>query len=121
MAKTILVVDDSDTIREAVQAILNEAGYATKSADHGVSALQVLAQGKVDLIITDLNMAVMGGMELIQKVRADGINKYTPILMLTTEANQDKKMEGKAAGATGWIVKPFKPDVLLATVAKVLR
>ncbi|MBF0296893.1 MAG: response regulator [Magnetococcales bacterium] len=121
MSKTILVVDDSETIREAVQFTLAQAGYTITTADNGANALTLLEQGKVDLIISDLNMPVMGGMELIQKVRAGTVNKYTPILMLTTESNQDKKMEGKSAGATGWIVKPFKPEILLATVAKVLR
>ncbi|MBF0285215.1 MAG: response regulator [Magnetococcales bacterium] len=122
MAKKILVVDDSETIRQAVSFTLKNAGYDTSEAPNGLVALKEADSGKVDLVITDLNMNFMDGLELIRKLRGGaGPNKFTPILMLTTESAMEKKEEGKAAGATGWIVKPFIPEKLLAVVEKVLR
>jgi two-component system chemotaxis response regulator CheY len=98
---------------------LREAGYDVVEAEDGGKALAVLAGTKVDCIITDLNMPVMDGLELIRKLRAGGANRVTPILMLTTESDVTKKNAGREAGATGWLVKPFNPDKLIQTVAKV--
>lgn len=121
MSKKILVVDDSATIRESVSFIMTKAGFETLQAVDGIAALKKTAE-KVDVIITDLNMPNMDGLTFIRQVRnSDGPNKYTPILMLTTEGDPAKKQEGKAAGATGWIVKPFNPDQLQAVVDKVMK
>jgi two-component system chemotaxis response regulator CheY len=119
--KTILAVDDSQTIREMVTFTLQDAGYEALAAVDGVDALQKIAGQHMDMIITDLNMPNMNGIELIRKVRSLADYKFVPILMLTTEALPEKKQEGKAAGATGWIVKPFNPPQLLAVVQKVMR
>ncbi len=101
MTKTLLAVDDSKTMREMVAFTLKEAGYNVLQAEDGKDALNVLSTNKVDGIITDLNMPNMNGFELIRAVRATGENKFVPILMLTTEGDDAKKQEGKAAGATG--------------------
>jgi two-component system chemotaxis response regulator CheY len=119
--KNILAVDDSQTIREMVTFTLQDAGYEALAAVDGVDALQKIAGRHMDMIITDLNMPNMNGIELIRKVRSLADYKFVPILMLTTESLPEKKQEGKAAGATGWIVKPFNPPQLLAVVQKVMR
>lgn len=119
MAKTLLAVDDSKTMREMVAFTLQEAGYNVLQAEDGKDALNVLSTNKVDGIITDLNMPNMNGFDLIRAVRANGDNKFVPILMLTTEGDDSKKQEGKSAGATGWIVKPFNPEKLIDVVKKV--
>ncbi len=119
MAKKVLTVDDSKTMREMVSFTLKSAGYEVVEAEDGQQALAVLKGNKVDVIITDLNMPNMNGIELIRALRADPAYKTTPILMLTTEGDGTKKEEGKIAGATGWIVKPFQPDKLVAIVNKV--
>lgn len=119
MSKTILAVDDSKTMRDMVSFTLKEAGYNTLVAEDGKSALDVLNANSVDAIITDLNMPGMNGFELIRNVRANAKYKFTPILMLTTEGDDSKKQEGKAAGATGWVVKPFNPQKLIEVVKKV--
>lgn len=120
MSKTILTVDDSTSIRQMVGFTLKQAGYTVLEADDGVKGLEVAKGNKVDLIITDLNMPNMNGMDLIRSLRQEMTYKFTPILMLTTESDDSKKMEGKQAGATGWIVKPFNPEQLLKVVSKVL-
>jgi two-component system chemotaxis response regulator CheY len=120
MSKTIMTVDDSASIRQMVSLTLKEAGYAVIEARDGKDAMARLS-GAVDMILTDLNMPGMGGIELIRAVRAMPQYKFTPIVMLTTESQASAKEEGKAAGATGWIVKPFKPDQLLAVARKLLR
>lgn len=119
MAKKILTVDDSRTMREMVTFTLKGAGYDVLEAEDGQAALKVIDGAKVDAVITDLNMPVMNGFELIRSLRANPLYKFTPILMLTTEGDAEKKEEGKAAGATGWIVKPFNPEKLLEVVKKV--
>ncbi len=119
MTKTLLAVDDSKTMREMVAFTLKEAGYNVLQAEDGKHALSVLSENKVDAIITDLNMPNMNGFDLIRAVRAAGEHKFVPILMLTTEGDDAKKQEGKAAGATGWIVKPFNPQKLIDVVKKV--
>ncbi len=119
MSKRVLTVDDSRTMREMVNFTLKSGGYDTIEAGNGKEALSTLIEAQeVDLIITDLNMPVMDGFELIQQLRG-GHYKTTPILVLTTESELQKKEQGKAYGATGWIVKPFNPDNLLQAVKKV--
>lgn len=120
MAKSVLVVDDSASIRQLVAFTLKEAGFDVVEGSNGQEALDQLEKSKVDLIITDLNMPVMDGITFIRNVRARPANKYTPVLLLTTESQAEKKQEGKAAGATGWLVKPFHPGKLMDTIAKVL-
>ena len=107
-------------MRQMVGFTLRQGGFEVVEAENGQDALNKLAGMKVDLIITDLNMPVMDGITLIQNVRKQPAMKNKPILMLTTEGLAAKKEQGKAAGATGWIVKPFDPDKLLQTLAKVL-
>ncbi len=119
MAKTILTVDDSATVRQMVKFTLSDAGYVVIEAVDGKDALAKLA-GPVNLVITDLNMPNLDGIGLIRSVRANPAWKGIPIIMLTTESHQARKQEGKAAGATGWIVKPFTTQQLLAVVKKVL-
>jgi two-component system, chemotaxis family, chemotaxis protein CheY len=121
VTKTALVVDDSQSLRQLVVYTLRQAGFVVVEGGHGQEALDRLNGRKVDLVVTDLNMPVMDGITLIKQIRAQATNKYTPILMLTTESQDAKKQEGKAAGATGWIVKPFDPDQLLGVVQKVVR
>lgn len=119
MAKVILTVDDSSSIRQLVRFTLSGAGYEVIQAVDGQDALAKL-NVPVHLIVTDLNMPNLDGIELIRQVRTRPAYKGIPILMLTTESQDSKKQAGKAAGATGWIVKPFSPDQLLAVIKKVL-
>ena len=118
--RKVLIVDDAVSMRQMVGFTLKQGGYEVVEAEHGLDALNKLQKMTVDLIITDLNMPVMDGIALIQNVRKMPSMKSKPILMLTTEGLAAKKEQGKAAGATGWIVKPFDPDKLLQTLAKVL-
>jgi two-component system chemotaxis response regulator CheY len=120
MNKTILTVDDSASIRQMVSFTLKDAGYEVLEAVDGRDALAKLSGGTAQMVLTDLNMPNMDGIELIRNLRANPSFKFMPIIMLTTESQAEKKQEGKAAGATGWIVKPFKPEQLLAVVKKVL-
>ncbi len=122
MEKTILIVDDSESIREVVQATLENAGYKVLAGVDGVDAMKHLQDGsEINLVITDLNMPNKDGIELIKDIRATDSYKFVPILLLTTESQAEKKQQAKAAGATGWIVKPFVQEKLIATVQKVLR
>jgi len=116
----ILAVDDSASMRQMVSFTLKGAGHTVVEAVDGVDALAKAKGGKFDLVISDVNMPNMDGITLIRELRALPNFKFTPMLMLTTESTAEKKQEGKAAGATGWIVKPFNPDQLLATANKVL-
>lgn len=116
----ILAVDDSASMRQMVSFTLQGAGYEVVEACDGQDALTKAQQGQVDLVLSDVNMPIMDGISLIKNLRSLPNYKFTPILMLTTESAADKKTEGKAAGATGWIVKPFNPDQLLNTIKKVL-
>ncbi|MFP4070879.1 MAG: response regulator [Desulfovibrionales bacterium] len=120
MSKTILTVDDSASVRQMVSFTLKNAGYDVIEAKDGADACSKLSSSP-NMIITDLNMPNMNGIELIKRVRAEAGLKFIPIIMLTTESQDQKKQEGKSAGATGWIVKPFKPEQLLAVVKKVLK
>ena len=120
--KTIFLVDDSATILLSISSILTKAGYATEKAASAEEALRKLQSGiKIDLMITDLNMPGMNGIDLIKEVRKLPAYKFVPILFLTTESQQSKKMEAKAAGASGWIVKPATADELLNTIKLVVR
>lgn len=119
MTKKILTVDDSKTMRDMVSYTLKSAGYEVIEAEDGRAALQAFGAGSVDAVITDLNMPNMNGFELIASLRNDPHYKFVPILMLTTEGDEAKKQQGKNAGATGWIVKPFHPERLLQVVEKV--
>jgi len=115
----ILAVDDSASMRQMVVFTLQSAGYEVVEASDGQKALDIAKGTSFDLVLSDVNMPVMDGIELVKELRQIDAYKYTPILMLTTETAGDKKMAGKNAGATGWVVKPFNPDKLLATIKKV--
>jgi two-component system, chemotaxis family, chemotaxis protein CheY len=119
MAK-ILVVDDSITMRQMVSFTLQKAGHAVFEADSGISALKLADKERFDLIITDINMPSMDGLELIKELRMRQATKLKPILVLTTEMDAEKKAAGRAAGASGWIVKPFDPAALLDVLPRVL-
>lgn len=121
MGKMIMTVDDSASVRQMVAFTLKQNGYDVVEAVDGKDALGKLSSGtKVDMVITDLNMPNLDGIGLIKGVRGLPAYRFTPIIMLTTESQDTKKAEGKSAGATGWIVKPFKPEQLVAVVKKVL-
>lgn len=123
MAKLALIVDDSTSMRQMVGFTLRNAGFQVVEGGNGQEALDKIAAvpgGKVDIIITDLNMPVMDGLTFIRQARMKAALRFTPILMLTTESQESRKAEGKAAGATGWIVKPFHPEQLLKVIEKVL-
>ena len=120
MTKTILAVDDSGSLRQMLSFSLKAAGYGVIEAVDGQDGLAKAKQQKVDLVLTDQNMPGMDGLSLIKALRGMANYKSVPILMLTTESGDDIKAMGKAAGATGWLVKPFDPEQLLATVRKVL-
>ena len=119
MAATILTVDDSKSIRQMVTFTLQQEGYGVVEAEDGRDALSKLTP-QVKLVLSDLNMPNLDGIGLIKEIRANPAYKFLPVIMLTTESQDGKKQEGKAAGATGWIVKPFNPEQLLAVVKKVL-
>lgn len=122
MGKTALIVDDSATMRQMVSFTLTNAGFTVIEAADGKEAVKKIvgSRKKMDIVVTDLNMPEMDGIALIKELRKLSAFKFTPILMLTTESAAEKKQAGKEAGATGWIVKPFNPEVLLKTIAKVL-
>jgi two-component system chemotaxis response regulator CheY len=121
MAKTILIVDDSASIREVVKFTLENAGFDVLVGVDGQDAQKFLDGRQIHLLITDLHMPNKNGIELIKDVREMDDYKRIPILFLTTESQKEKKMEAKAAGATGWLIKPFVPQKLLAAINKVLR
>ncbi|MEO5373539.1 MAG: response regulator [Alphaproteobacteria bacterium] len=120
MAKRILSVDDSTSMRQVVSSTLQAAGYEAMTAVDGEDALAKLEESPVDLVITDLNMPKLDGIGLIKRLRTMPAHKFVPIVILTTASEEKMKQEGRAAGATGWIVKPFKPEQLLAVVRKIL-
>ena len=121
MGKTALVVDDSPTMQQMVALTLTNAGFQVVEAEHGKDAIAKVAGGpKMDIVVTDLNMPEMDGIALIRELRKMASFKFTPILVLTTESTADKKQAGKEAGATGWMVKPFNPELMLKVIAKVL-
>lgn len=121
MAHKVLIIDDSESIRQAVSITLEMADYEVIIAKDGLEAKEFLNGDKIDLIITDLNMPNMDGIEIIKLVRSIYAYKFTPLLLLTTESQTERKIEAKAAGATGWIVKPFYPEKLIETIKKIIR
>lgn len=121
MEKHILIVDDSESIREVVIFTLENAGYMVSSAIDGQDALKHLNGQHLDMILTDLHMPNMDGIGLIREVRKLDKYKYIPILYLTTESQQSIKNEARQAGATGWIVKPFMPEKLIAAIGKIIK
>jgi two-component system chemotaxis response regulator CheY len=116
-----MTVDDSASLRQMIGVVLRGGGYDVVEAVDGMDALSKLAGQDVNLVLTDVNMPRMDGLEFTRQLRAMAQYKFIPIVLLTTESHADKKSEGKAAGATAWIVKPFDPDQLLAVVKKVMR
>lgn len=126
MSKNVLIVDDSATLRASVKFTLSEAGYSVQEAVNGKDGLQKLQElqtkgDQVSLIISDINMPEMDGISFIREVKRNLSFKFIPILILTTESQESKKMEGKAAGAAGWLVKPFSNDQLIDVVKKFVR
>lgn len=119
MAKRIMTIDDSKTIRDMLMLTLSDAGFDVVQAVDGQDGLDVLGDDRVDVIITDINMPRMDGYEVIRQLRKNPVHKSTPILVLTTECDVDKRNLARDAGATGWMVKPFDPERLIATVRKV--
>jgi two-component system, chemotaxis family, chemotaxis protein CheY len=120
MAKTILVVDDSSSLRQVVSIALKGASYDTIEACNGKDALGKIGGRKVHLIISDVNMPVMDGISFVKEVKKLPEHRFTPVIMLTTESQEAKKLEGQAAGAKAWVVKPFLPAQMLAAVSKLV-
>jgi two-component system chemotaxis response regulator CheY len=120
MAKTIMIIDDSVSLRQVVGIALTSAGYEVIEACDGKDALDKLNGSKIHLMICDVNMPNMDGISFLKALREQPSYKFTPVIMLTTEAGEDKKREGQAAGARAWVVKPFKPEQLLLAVAKLI-
>ena len=120
MGKLIMTADDSASVRQMVTFTLKQSGYEVIEAIDGQDALAKLSTKKVDMLLTDLNMPKLDGIGLIKGVRTSSLNKFIPIVMLTTESQDSKKAEGKSVGATGWIIKPFKPEQLISVVKKLL-
>ncbi len=120
MTASILTVDDSSSLRMAIRIALNGAGYDVSEAVDGLDGLNKAKAAKFDMIIADLNMPNMNGLEMIREIRKLPIQLGTPIIFLTTESDEAMKQEARAAGATGWLVKPFGPEQLLRIAAKVL-
>lgn len=121
MKRKVMAVDDSSAIRQMVRATLETAGYEVVEASDGTEALEYARTHQVDLVITDVNMPCMDGITLVRQLRCLSSYRLTPLLLLTTESRPERKIEGKKAGATGWIVKPFNPDQLIATIGRVLQ
>jgi two-component system, chemotaxis family, chemotaxis protein CheY len=121
MPKKFLIVDDSASMRQLVTFTLKDAGHDVIAAEHGKDAIAKLGNAPIDMVVTDLNMPEMDGIELIKQLRGMSNYKFTPIVMLTTESQEDKKTAGKSAGASGWIVKPFKPEQLMDVIKKFVK
>ncbi len=120
MAKRILVVDDSSSVRTVARMALREHGYDVVEASNGQEGLQMLEGERVHLVISDVNMPTMDGITFLKEIKRHPNYKFTPVIMLTTEAGEDKKQEGRAAGAKAWITKPFQPQLLVDAVAKLV-
>jgi two-component system chemotaxis response regulator CheY len=120
MSKTIMTVDDSASVRMMVAFTLREAGYDVIEAVNGIDALEKLENQEINLIVADVNMPEMDGITMVKKIRSHSSHKFIPVIMLTTESHESIRKRGKEAGATGWIVKPFKPEQLLGVTRKVL-
>ncbi len=119
--KTIMTVDDSASLRQMVSVVLRGGGYQVVESVDGMDALTKVQGQELHLVLTDINMPKMDGLEFTRRLRAMPQYKFVPIVLLTTESTAEKKQQGKAAGATAWIVKPFNPDQLLAVVKKVMH
>ncbi|MFI5910603.1 response regulator [Dactylosporangium sp. CA-139114] len=120
MSKTVLIVDDSASVRQVVTIALKGAGYEVIDAVDGQDALRKLAGKRVHLIISDVNMPNMDGITLVGEVRKQPDHRFTPIIMLTTESQEEKKRQAQAAGAKAWVTKPFQPAQMLAAVSKLI-
>jgi two-component system, chemotaxis family, chemotaxis protein CheY len=120
MTQVILTTDDSASVRQMVSFTLKDAGYSVLEASDGLEALDKIQGSRINMLITDLNMPKLDGIELIRQIRSKPQLKFIPIIMLTTESQDIRKQEGKAAGATGWIIKPFKPVQLVNVVKRIL-
>ena len=120
MAKTIMIVDDSPSLRQVVSIALKGAGYDVIDAFDGKDAISKLDGRKINLIISDVNMPVMSGIDMVKEIKQMAQYKFTPIIMLTTESEDSKKQAGKEAGVKAWVVKPFKPDQMLDAVSKLI-
>jgi two-component system chemotaxis response regulator CheY len=120
MTKTVMIIDDSASIRLVVSIALKKAGYDVLEAEDGQDALNKLTGQKIHLIVCDVNMPNMDGISFLKAVKQNQSYKFTPIIMLTTESQEEKKQEGRAAGAKAWVVKPFKPDRMLAAIEKLI-
>lgn len=120
MSKVIMVIDDSATLRQVVSVTLKKSGYEVLEAQDGKDALEKLTGQKIHLIVCDVHMPNMDGISFLKNLRERPEYKFTPVIMLTTESQEKKKMEGKAAGAKAWIVKPFKPEQILSAVEKLI-
>jgi len=121
MSKTVMVIDDSPTLRQVVSVTLVKAGYNVLEAVDGVDALKKLENSEVNLIICDVNMPNMDGISFVKEVKSSQKHRFLPIIMLTTESQNERIQAGKEAGAKAWIVKPFKPDRILSAVEKLIR
>lgn len=115
-----MIIDDSATLRQVISVTLRKAGYETMEASDGALALAQLTGQKIHLIICDVNMPNMDGISFLKELKQQSSYKFTPVIMLTTESQEARKMEGKAAGARAWIVKPFKPEQMLSAVQKLI-
>ena len=120
MAKTIMIVDDSTSLRQVVGITLKRAGFDVIEASDGLQALDQLDGRKINLIISDVNMPNMDGISFVKALKAMPAYRFTPVIMLTTESAEGKKAEGQAAGAKAWVVKPFRPEVMLNAVQKLV-
>lgn len=120
MSKTILIVDDSASLRQVVNMTLKSAGYSVIEACDGKDALNKLTGQRIHLVITDVNMPNMDGITLVRELKKQANYKFTPVIMLTTEAQEAKKQEGQQAGAKAWVVKPFQPAQMLSAVSKLI-
>lgn len=120
MPKTVMVVDDAESMRGLVSITLNNAGYSTVEAESGMDALEKLSVQPVNMIISDVNMPGMNGIELVKQLKSNPSHKFIPVVMLTTHKTDDMKRQGQAAGAKAWIVKPFKPETILKVVQKII-
>jgi two-component system chemotaxis response regulator CheY len=120
MAKTIMIIDDSTSLRQVVNIALKSAGYTVVQAENGQDALDKLKSVSPNLILCDVNMPVMDGISFVKELKSLPEYKFTPVIMLTTEAGEEKRLEGQMAGAKAWLVKPFRPDVVLKAVQKLI-
>lgn len=120
MTKKILIVDDSSSVRTIARTALREHGYEVIEAANGKEGLEKLSADRVHLVVSDVNMPVMDGISFLKELKSRPTSKFVPVIMLTTEAGEDKKQEGRAAGAKAWIVKPFQPATLVDAVSKLV-